>query len=168
MRPIFQILFVCSGNICRSPMAEGYLRTLMPRRLKEKVRIVSAGTLGIFGQPASLEAIEVMHEKSIDIIGHRSQGVTKNLIDKSNIIFAMAFDHYKILRDHFPGRKKDIYLLRSFNKNKPSAKDSIPDPIGLDFETYLHCRDTIEEEVKRIIPQIIKLIDDYYAADKSA
>ena len=167
MRPVFQILFVCSGNICRSPMAEAYLRALMPRHLKDKVRIVSAGTLGIFGQPASLEAIEVMHEKSIDIIEHRSQGVTKNLVDQSNIIFAMAFDHYKILKKYFPGRQKDIFLLRSFKRNKPTAKDSIPDPIGLDFETYLHCRDTIEEEVKRIMPQIIKIIDDYYAAEKS-
>ncbi|NOY58410.1 MAG: hypothetical protein GXO75_05700 [Calditrichaeota bacterium] len=168
MRPLFQILFVCSGNICRSPMAEGYFRALIPRRLKDKVRIISAGTLGILGRPASLETIEVMHERSIDIIEHRSQGVTKNLTDKSNIIFAMAYDHYKILRDYFPDRKKDIYLLRSFNKNKPSRQDSIPDPIGLDFETYLHCRDTIEEEMKRITPHIIKLIDDYYAADKSA
>lgn len=168
MRPLFQILFVCSGNICRSPMAEGYFRALLPGRLKRKVRVVSAGTLGIFGQPASLEAIEAMHERSIDIMDHRSQGVTKKLVYKSNIIFAMAYDHFEALIKHFPDRKNDIYLLRSFEKNKPSEEDSIPDPIGLDFETYLHCRDTIESEIKRIMPRIIKMVDHYYAADDSA
>ncbi len=167
MRPLFQILFVCSGNICRSPMAEGYFRAFIPRRLKNKIRIVSAGTLGIFGRPASLETIEVMHERSIDIIAHRSQGVTKKLVENSNIIFALAYDHFEILTNYFPDRKKDIYLLQSFKRNKPSRKDSITDPIGLDFETYLRCRDTIEEEIKRIMPHIIKLVDDFYSPGAS-
>lgn len=159
----FQILFVCSGNVCRSPMAEAFLRAYMPERLVDRVKIVSAGTLGLSGDLATVEAVQVMREKGIDMRGHISQGVSKELIRSSHIVFAMSRDHLEILQHNFPLISEKTFLLRRFAVPAPEKKqDSIQDPMGFGVEYYRKTRDIIENEIKRILPRLIKLIDRYF------
>ena len=87
------ILVVCSGNICRSPMTEGLLK----KRLgTETVNVISAGTMGITGYPASENGIEVCRLHDIDISSHRSAGVNGELVEKSGgNIYALPQDEKK-------------------------------------------------------------------------
>ena len=161
----FQILFVCSGNICRSPMAEGYLKRVLPPRFRDRVEVRSAGTLGIRGEPPSPEAIQVMEERDVDISGHRSQGITPELVEASNLILGMAYDHLEYLRYSFPEASERVFLLRAFEKPDPSFRDSIPDPIGTSIETYRKVRDIIIQEINDLLPRLIQILNDHFEED---
>jgi protein-tyrosine-phosphatase len=159
----YQILFICSGNVCRSPMAEALMRTYVPERLKNKVKIVSAGTLGIYGDLASAEAVQVMQEKKIDLRDHVSRGISKELIDASHIIFVMSRDHLEFMQHYFPLIVEKIFLLRRFAVPALGKKeDSIQDPMGFEVEYYRKTRDVIDFEIKRILPHLIARIDKFF------
>jgi protein-tyrosine-phosphatase len=161
MNKKYQILFVCSGNVCRSPMAEAFLRVLLPARLKNNVKILSAGTLGIFGNLASEEAIAVMNEKNIDIRNHISQGVSHELLSESDLILVMAREHLELLQEHYPGVRENIFLLRKFDISPQERReDSVQDPMGFGVEHYRTTRDVIEKEIKRILPRLVQMIDE--------
>ena len=156
----FQILFVCSGNVCRSPMAEAFLHTYLPKQLRNKVKVMSAGTLGLVGSLASEEAIQVMMEKDIDIRNHLSQGVTVQLLEDSDIIFVMAREHFEFLRNLFPHFHDKIFFLRRYDTPRQEKKEeSIQDPMGFSIEFYRKTRDIIDREIKRILPRLVRLME---------
>ncbi len=145
-------------------MAVGLLRSKLPADLRAKVNVRSAGTLGIQGSHATEDAVVVMKELNIDISEHVSGGVTESLVADSNIILVMANEHTKYLQKKYPKRRDDIFLLRTFDrKSKPLGMESIPDPIGLSTEAYREIRDMLAEEITRVLPRLVRLIDDYYA-----
>ena len=74
---VLRILFVCTGNTCRSPMAEGLCRSFLGHyRLQQEVEVASAGLNAVAGEPASREAVEIMRERGIDLSGHKTTGLT--------------------------------------------------------------------------------------------
>lgn len=161
MKRKFKIVFVCTGNICRSPMATGLLKEKLPKRLRSKVRIESAGTMGIEASPASEEAVHVMEENGIDIRDHRSRGVNNHILENADVIFAMADNHRRYLESEFPNLRDNIFLLRTFDRDHRKQEPlSVPDPIGGTVETYRKCRDMIEHEIDRILPRLTQLIED--------
>src|SRR5262245_9592664 len=81
------ILFVCTGNICRSPMAEGLFRRLVGNR--KDIEVASAGINAIYGQPPSLHAITAVHAEGADIRNLRSQPLTASMVDRATHIFGM-------------------------------------------------------------------------------
>ncbi len=142
-------------------MAEGLLKDYLPGRFKNSVSIISAGTMGLQNEPASAEAVSALLEWGINISGHRSRGVTKHLIENSNMIITMAENHYDLLRRHFKRAKENIFLLRTFDRQGPVSDKSIADPIGQGPNVYRQARDTISAEIKRILPRIVQLADSY-------
>lgn len=161
MKRKYKIVFVCTGNICRSPMAAGLLRAKLPKHLKSKVTIESAGTMGIEYSLASENAIEAMHEKGIDITDHQSLGVSDKVVKGADIIFALAEDHRHYLESNFPYVRDNVFLLRTFGRDhKKTGSVSVADPIGGSIEIYERCRDTIEREIDRILPRLTRLIED--------
>jgi len=132
-----KVLFVCSGNICRSAMAAAYFR----RRTADgasHVVVDSAGTLGIEGAPASREAVTVMREIGVDLSGHRSRGVAERDLRTADLVVAMTRDHLEVLADRFPHGEGDRVLLRSFEKSADPDPDALDleDPIGKPLEFY--------------------------------
>lgn len=157
-----QILFVCSGNLCRSVMAEAFLQAYLPDNLKKYVNVTSAGTMGQEGVAPPQEVIEVMHEQNIDVNSHRSQSITRELVADSQFVFAMAEDHYYFLRTLFPHYESQIFLLGNYLKNnRIRTSESIPDPYGEDIKFFRYACHKIEKEIQRILPDLFYTIEKY-------
>jgi len=158
----YQILLVCSGNTCRSPIAEGLLKRKLPAHLQTEVGVISAGTLGIENQPATPNATTVTKERCGDIESHRSKGVSKHLIKDADIIFCMAQEHKSYILHHFPAYRENVFLLRDFATEAGQKMDDpdIFDPIGSSLNVYRECCKIIESELDRILPYLVDLIEN--------
>lgn len=136
------ILMVCTGNTCRSPMAEGYLNTVILQK-GLPMQVKSAG-MGEDNQPASDHAIEAMKEIGIDISNHRSHHMTPAMVAWADLIVCMTRSHRDIMVNmlHIPEEK--IMVLGA----------GVPDPYGGDLEIYRQTRDALIELTKPLIPSI--------------
>ncbi|MDP6904784.1 MAG: ribose 5-phosphate isomerase B, partial [Verrucomicrobiota bacterium] len=145
-----KILFVCTGNVCRSPMAEGFFRELTSER--GGYQSLSAGLATIDGQTPSAHSVTAMQEVGIDIAAQRSTQITPELVDSVDYIFGLANGHVENMTRYFPQAREKIFLLREFVEELPAERREISDPIGGDLEIYKICRNQIKQGVDAIIP----------------
>ena len=159
-----QILFVCTGNICRSPMAEGQLRSLLAQSGNTSIEAQSAGIGALAGQPPSQHAVEAMSEWGADITHQRSQMIHTDLVSTSEAIFGMTQGHVDAVLNHFPQAKGKTFLVREFVEGLEQYQKDISDPIGGNLEVYRHCRDEIAQGVQGIFH---RLTETHFSASPS-
>lgn len=147
------ILFVCTGNVCRSPMAEALLRRAT--RDRSDLRAISAGIGAIYGQPPSSHAVRALSEVGVTLEGFRSRMLTAELVDQADYIFGMTRGHVEGINLLYPHAAEKTFLLREFDESLGPYEKDIADPIGGSIEVYLTCRDQLEQG----IASLLKFID---------
>jgi protein-tyrosine phosphatase len=142
-------LFVCTGNTCRSPMAEGLFKHLLAREfgcstdelIKSGVLVLSAGLAAAEGMPASEESVSLLRERGIDIVSHASQPVTHELLQHSDHVFTMTARHREQILRSYPELAHQVELL------SPRGEDVV-DPIGGTHQDYSECLEQIESALR--------------------
>jgi glycine hydroxymethyltransferase len=147
------VLFVCTGNICRSPMAEGLFRHAVQGQ--GEYRVISAGLGAMEGQPPSAYAVQAVRELGIDISGQRSRMLTHELVQQADYIFGMTHSHIDTVMMLYPFAAEKTFLLREFDETLDTFEKDISDPIGGSYEIYLTCRDQLEQG----IPSLLRFIE---------
>jgi protein-tyrosine-phosphatase len=149
------ILFVCSGNVCRSPMAAGLmLRKLTSERLETHHKVMSAGIWALDGNPASENARAVMAERGIDISDHIAHTVTANDVAEADLILVMSQEHAEVLRNTWPQYDWKLHRLAEMS----GRRKDISDPYGRAVNAYRDCADTISDYIDRGFARILALI----------
>ncbi|MFC7336984.1 low molecular weight protein arginine phosphatase [Haloferula chungangensis] len=154
------VLFVCTGNTCRSPMAEG----LFKKATKDRgdYRVASAGLAAYPGSPLSLETQNLLKARGVSLDGFESQPVSEELIDQATHVFAMTASHLQALVSLFPKHEDKFYLACEFVEipGQGLACD-VPDPYGMDRRAY----EDVAKTLDLAIPTLIAFIDQTWQGD---
>ena len=135
-----KVVFVCTGNVCRSPMAEFLLRS----RLQNDGRwtVTSAGLSAGTGIPASRAAVQVMKEFGVNIGSHRSRPLDGATVKSADLVVAMTRGQQQEIQSRYPESSGNVYLLKTFMPG--GREDDLVDPIGLSEDVYRSVRDEID------------------------
>ncbi len=143
-----RILFVCSANISRSPLAEHYLRHLAGILGAPRLEPLSAGTLGIEGHPPDPVMVRIAARAGFDLSGHRSRALTAGLLHQADEVYVMERRHRAFIREHFPEALSKTEML---GVHLPGAgRQEIGDPTGGRPEGYERVAAQIFEAVERL------------------
>ncbi len=150
------ILFVCTANICRSPMASAIFNEMLEENKAEgEWRIESAGTWALDGQPAAEGSQTVMDERGIDISDHRSQSVNREILHSFDLILTMEWGHKEALQTEFPEIAGRIHLLSEI----ANQTGNVDDPYGGPISGYEETAEKIEDLLTAGYERILQLVD---------
>lgn len=146
-----KILFVCTGNTCRSPLAEAIARREAIERGMSDVEVYSAGTSAWEGAPASDAALLVALERNLDLGAHRARQLTPELVQSADLVLAMGPHHLE--RAQALGGEGKSHLLTAFAAGTSSGR-SINDPFGGDLDQYRRTVKELQEEIRKVFDRL--------------
>ncbi|MFD1708733.1 low molecular weight protein arginine phosphatase [Siminovitchia sediminis] len=139
-----KILFVCTGNTCRSPMAEAIFNHLRSGEAFAR----SAGLYSVEGSKAAWNTLKVLEENKMEL-DHRSKQLTEEDLDWASHVFAMTSAHKAMLMDQYPGAADKIFTLKEF-VDGPHGSQDIADPFGGDIDTYRSAFKELKDLIRRL------------------
>jgi protein-tyrosine-phosphatase len=143
------LLVVCTGNICRSPMAEGLLAARLAAAGLTGWAVQSRGVHAVVGCPATAEAVRALAELGLDIRGHRGRLLTARDARAAELILTLEEWHRDSIRSRLPGEAEKVQLLTHYRAAQPDQ--DIADPYGRPYSVYAACRDEIAEAVEALV-----------------
>lgn len=158
-----KILLVCSGNTCRSSMAEGLARHLLEQKgLLDSVTVLSAGTAACAGHPATPEAVTALSEEGIDLSNHRAQALTPELIKVADLVLTMTGSHRQQVLRLVPAAAGKVHLLKKYAESCAGELETaesdwtydILDPFGQPLEVYRQVAQELKNNLAIIINRL--------------
>lgn len=151
------INFVCTANICRSPMAAALVKHALaaePPPLNE-LEVISSGVSAMPGDRVSQNSVDALRKVGIDIAGQTSSRLSEQMVREALAIFCMTESHRALIHMQFDAPMDHVFLMREFMGD---ADPEIPDPFGMNFQAYELTRDSMVEAVPSVVAKIRELV----------
>jgi len=156
----FRLVFVCTGNTCRSPLAEAIARRYAADRGWTQLDIGSAGVAAGGGTPASSGSIDAAEQIGLDLRGHTSTPLTADVVEASDLILTMSPHHLVRVVELGGGERATLLSAFAEGRENEDALDapSIPDPFGGPIEEYVRTRDRIDTLIRQVLDRLEPLL----------
>ena len=145
-----QVLVVCVGNICRSPMGEALLARELHNAGHDRIQVSSAGLSALVGRPADIMAQALMRREGIDISAHRARQLTLDLISGADLILVMETEHRRAVEVMSPSARGKVYRLGEWRKA------DVPDPYQQSEEIFVHALTLVKHFVADWLPKLAR------------
>ena len=152
---MYRVLFVCSGNTCRSPIAAGVFNKLLKERRVRNVVAESAGTVAVNGMRASPLAVSVAGKRGVNLTDHRSRPASPELLERASLVLTMTGQQWYDVTEHVPREK--VTILTQFGQSDVQPTD-IADPAGGAESDYERVFEQLNAEVTRSFPAILEAL----------